>query len=561
MRADSGNPSGRVDQPARWIARRARLALRRPMRMLVAGAFAFVGAVALIMFIQQHGRAPVEAGSGNAVAAADTLRLAEVLRASRRSMADAEAELAALRATATRPLPPPPPADTLPDSLRIRRDSLSAFDGELTRALARIETSPLPASYRALGEIPAMSAQPRVRTLLDSLAEIERERDALGAIGGVDPVFVALTTRGTAIGRGIQALADSVRSAVRAEIRALTPAPPPRPPPRVVIDTAPLTAVRDAAVATLDSANTALVRMRLQLAEQHQREEALRALDATAASPQAIAGAALVLALALGFALSLGVEAGRPRVADAAEAELATGLRVLATIRLQAPDPERVRRRADREAPAHIDTASDIYRLLYLHLTSQEPRLALVTITGDDRTVAAAVAANLAVAAASDARNTLLVDADPEMGTTTALVRARHSPGVADIVDGSADWAVATVPAIIGRSISLDVVPGGTRKELGVGPNAEDARHGLARLARRYDLTVVVSPLSHVCRGSRSILPEPDMVYCVRRRHTSVRELQSAVQSLKGAGARIRGLVLWDAPLPEASLSRIRRPE
>ena len=66
------------------------------------------------------------------------------------------------------------------------------FSGDLP---LRADNAPLLGSFRALAEAPQMRGDPRVKQLLDSLVEIERERESFNAVGGVDPVFVALTAR------------------------------------------------------------------------------------------------------------------------------------------------------------------------------------------------------------------------------------------------------------------------------------------------------------------------------------------------------------------------------
>src|SRR5678815_5983477 len=52
-------------------------------------------------------------------------------------------------------------------------------------------------------------------------AEVEREREGFGTTGGTDPVFLALTSRATEIGRAIQALAQERRDAIRQQIASL----------------------------------------------------------------------------------------------------------------------------------------------------------------------------------------------------------------------------------------------------------------------------------------------------------------------------------------------------
>ena len=59
--------------------------------------------------------------------------------------------------------------------------------------------------------ISADGSSARARLLLDSLTEVEREREAFGTTGGADPVYVALTSRAAEIGRAIQAVGQSRR--------------------------------------------------------------------------------------------------------------------------------------------------------------------------------------------------------------------------------------------------------------------------------------------------------------------------------------------------------------
>jgi hypothetical protein len=105
--------------------------------------------------------------------------------------------------------------DTLGPILIARRDSLTGSVNDLDALITRVETAPLAASYRALAESPQLTSNPRVKALLDSLTDIERDRDAFGAAGGTDPVYVALTSRATEIGRAIQNVlrTDARRSA------------------------------------------------------------------------------------------------------------------------------------------------------------------------------------------------------------------------------------------------------------------------------------------------------------------------------------------------------------
>jgi hypothetical protein len=260
--------------------------------------------------------------------------------------------------------------------------------------------------------------------------------------------------------------------------------------------------------------------------------------------------AALVLAVVLGFAVALGMEIRKPRIADSDEAEEATGIRVLAVVQPRERQPERSRRRIDRETSPLLDATSDHYRLLYLHIAGSTPRISLITVTGNDPILSAIIGVNIGAASAYDARNTLLIDAELAACAVSSLLRVRSEPGLGEVLAGRVDWAEAVVPATIGRERTLDVIPGGACGEPSPGYNAEPTRHDLARIARRYDLVVLVTSARHVRRGAESILPSPDVILCAHLGRTGVEELRESVESLRGAGSRIRGLVLWDGEPP-----------
>jgi tyrosine-protein kinase Etk/Wzc len=424
------------------------------------------------------------------------------------------------------------------------------MNSALRAMLARVENAPLPSSYRALGAMPELKDHAGVGALLDSLADVEREREAFGAIGGVDPVFVALTARAAAIGRSIQEAAKTTVAEAEAELERLRP---PAPAPVVIVptvDTLPMVHRRDAAVARLDSTARRLAQIRADNAEIEQRAERARTTANIASPPMAMLAAALVLACVLGFAVSLTIEMRAPRIADPEEAEETTGIRVLAVVTPRERQPERSRRRIDRETSPLLDATSDAYRLLYLHIAGSVPRISLITVTGNDPVLSAVVGSNIGTASAYDARSTLLIDADLSACAVSSLLRVRSEPGLGEVLAGRVDWTEAIASATIGRERTLDVIPGGRCGEPSSGFDAEPTRHDLARIARRYDLVVLVVPVPHITRGAESILPTPDVILCGHLGRTRVDELRESVQGLRGAGARIRGLVLWDGDAP-----------
>jgi hypothetical protein len=62
-----------------------------------------------------------------------------------------------------------------------------------------------------------------------------------------------------------------------------------------------------------------------------------------------------------------------------------------------------------------------------------------------------------------------------------------------------------------------------------------------------------------VLNGLPSVLPIPDVIYCVRAGQTPIAHLRRALDDIERTGGRIRGIVLWNAPDPV--LSELRTAE
>ena len=532
--------------------------------MGIAGGFVFVAAlIAFILVPRQASRAAV-AVSASLQEKSDSSGLVGVRDRARLAMATADSILASARSIA--PAKPVVPVDTFPPQLVAQRESLSTVVAALNRLIERADNAPLPASYRALGLAPMMADDQQVKILLDSLSDIEKERDAFGAVGGVDPVYVALTSRATALGRQIQSIAESKRSTARAKLAVLRPAAPVAV-PQTRVDTARYLAQRLDAQRAYSGATVALAQIRATDEKIDRESSRARDLANVGAPPLAMLGAALVLALTLGFSVAFGVELRHAHVADAREAEQVTGARVLTVIRSGEVMVERDRRQADAEAPPLIDIMSDGYRRLYLHLAATEANVPIVTIAGDIAAVVGTVASNLAAAAAYEARSTLLVDVDPATSIVAKVLRVPPNPGFAGIVTDISDWADSIASTTIGRDRPLDVLPAGTRPI--AKPSAEVAeriRSGFTRMERRYDLIVIAAPTGFVLQNAASILPSPDVVLCARVGHTRIRDLKKSVDGFRSINLRVHGLVLWDDDLPqidarEAITDRVSRRE
>lgn len=535
----------RAEMRAAWVAARTRNTLRHPVRLAAISGTVFTAALMLLVLAPRDARRASREIAPLSTRWRDTIPLLRAVDSALHTLATAESTVAVRRAQASRLASVPRP-DTLSTTAAAKRDSIAAASGSLARLLDRAENSPLPQSYRALGESPSLRDDPRVRALLDSLADVEREREDFGAGGGVDPIFVALTARATAIGRSIQAVAESRQQQLRDSLSRFRPAMVSAP-AVVTVDTLGPIQQRDldqarygSAVAALDAARRANIVTDRQLRE-------ARAQANVVAPPIAILAAALVLGLTLGFAIALMIEIARPRVSDLQEAERVTGARVLAVVRPREVPPERTRRKADLRLPPLIDPTSDAYRLLASHASVTGPTRAVVTITGDVPAVTATIAANIAAVSANEMRSTLLVDADLEKQPATSVLRLPATDGLAAVLSGSADLSAVAVQVMVGRDRWLDVVPSG-RAQRGPLANreAELLRDAIIQTARHYELTVIVSPFDQ----ANDVRVSPSIIVCTHVAHSLVSTLRAAVATLRDGGAQIIGIVLWGAEAP-----------
>ncbi|MFL5481562.1 MAG: hypothetical protein ACJ8AK_05185 [Gemmatimonadaceae bacterium] len=533
-----------------WMAARARNALRRVLVFGIVGGVTFIAALIAFVVVPRSASRKALAVASRIETRSDS---APEVAARDRFLTQTNTADSIMNATRAALAPQPVAViDTFPPAVRAQRDSLSAELTTLNRLIDRAENAPLPTSYRALAASPTVAADPRVRALLDSLADIERERNAFGAVGGVDPVYLSLTSRATAIGREIKGIADAKRGEMRGKLALIRPTPAPVVKPVINVDTNQVLAQRSAAQRQYAAAMSQLEQIRQKNLRIDQETARARELANVGAPPWAMLAAAVVLALAVGFAASFGTELKRPHIADPREAEQISNARVLTVIKPPEIVVERSRRQADVEAPPLIDVVSESYRTLYLHIASVEASVPIVTITGDDPGIVATVAANLAASAAYEARSTLLVDVDPTTCAVASVLRIRPDPGLGGIINGTANWPEAIVPTTIGRDRPLDVLPSGTRRSGMPETNVvEEVKKELARLQRRYDFIIIAAPTSYVQRSAASIIPAPDVILCARMAHTTIGGLKSAVEGLRAADMRIHGLVLWDAEMPQ----------
>jgi Mrp family chromosome partitioning ATPase len=544
---------------ATYLAARARNAMHRPIFIGAVSVGTFVTALVALVVVPQQGKRAAQAIAPKPGERPDTLALAQAVASASARVAASELALSAARTKAA-VLAQAANDTSLDPVLAAHRDSLARRVAALEALLARTETAPLAASYRALGESPELAGHAPVKALLDSLTDIERERDASATSGGADPVFVALTARATEIGRSLQNIGASRRDSLLNAIAALTSPTRPSFGELAQADTARRLGSRDSANTAQAAATARLEAARVRLQDLDRRAERARALaNPLNAPPYAMLASAIVFGMVLGFGAALTQELRRPRVADAREAERVAGTRVISVIRPRPPSPERGRRMADRDAPPYIDPGNDAHQLVWLFVAPPASSLLMLTISGESSLIAAIVAANLGAVAAEEARNVIVIDTDGQSSPVSTALRISAQPGLQDIIDGRVSWPEATRHATIGRDRVIDVVPSGVGLAQDVRQVSELLRRDAARMARHYDTVLITASKELTLSGLPGVLPMHDVIYCARLGYTRHSELKKAIQSIRLAGGNPLGIVLWDdvdpTPIAVAEIS------
>jgi Mrp family chromosome partitioning ATPase len=529
--------------------------MHRPIFIGAVSVGTFVTALVALVVVPQRAQRAARAIAPKPGERPDTVALARVVASGTERVAAADAALSAARVKAS--LLAQVRVDTEDPEVVARRDSLNNRLSQLEALLARTETAPLAASYRALGESPEIAGHASVRILLDSLTDIEREREGSATSGGADPVFVALTARATEIGRAIQTIGAAKRDSLRAEMAKLATPTRPSVSELAQADTTRRIAAHEAAIASLGTATAQLEAARRRMEDLDRRAERARALaNPLSAPPYAMLASAIVFGMVLGFGAALSQELRRPRIADAREAERVGGVRVISVIRPRPPSAERGRRMADRAAPPHIDPANDAHQLVWLFVAPAASALLMLTISGENSLIAAIIAANLGALATEEARNVILIDADGRSTPISSALRLRSEPGLQDILAGRVGWAEATQHATIGRDRVIDVVPSGAGGSAGDASRIADLlRRDAGRMARHYDTVLIVASNEMTFSGLPSVLPMHDVVYCARLGITRHADLKKAINGIRLAGGNPLGIVLWDDVEPVAMVS------
>lgn len=322
-------------------------------------------------------------------------------------------------------LPPPPMSASPPAAVaEVISDSLKLAVAALSARLGRAQNAPLAASWRALAADPLLQQDVRVRALADSLADAERSRNEYDAVGGVDPIYLELSSRVTAFGRAIERSALQRIAVLLEPSSAAGPVAALRVGPtaeerarRFVADSARYVtarAKRDAAAQVSDSIGALLTAQRTAaISRDSARARAQRRVDALA-PPLAMLTASAAAAIGLALLVTILLEVYSPRLADEREVTSQARVPVLLSIRAtDASTPEAL-------TSAFSQLAFDLEQFLAATRT--------LIVVSDDPQLASRTAARMAERLGYDGRSVRIVS--PRQGTArmTTRVRRRATP-------------------------------------------------------------------------------------------------------------------------------------
>jgi hypothetical protein len=510
-----------------WLAARATLAGRRSGRF-VAGTVATFGVVmAVFFFVPMGSGSRATPASGGRDDTTSLLRRADSLH---RAMARADSQYtAAIRASASIAAG----SVGLTPVQRTKRDSLQFLATNLDGLIARAESAPVSASYRALVAAFALHGDTRTAKLIDSLNTLEAHIGLMRQ-GAGDPAYAALGARMNDVGVAIHAAAVHRRESLT---RALSQFNTPSGGNAAPADTAAARAARDRARAGAIAGDSLLIvaRGRNEAADRRSRAASDRANRRVPIN--ALLFAAMVIVALVGFSFKLVAEVKSPTLAAPREAERVANAPVVAIVH-----------ETDREPRIG---GSDPFRILYLGLTATGTRARTAVVTGDDRAVVATVAGRLALAAAVDERATLVVDTDAEGSAVAAYYGQRPDPGFSDVLAGVRPLREVTRRISAGDGLSISVIPGGTvRADTPGRENRESAEADFARFRAEYDFSVIVAPSESSLALAASFVEKAVVLLCVQVGHTPLSRLQAHAERIRGSGAILHGLAVWAAELP-----------
>ncbi|MBW3660435.1 MAG: polysaccharide biosynthesis tyrosine autokinase [Gemmatimonadetes bacterium] len=483
-------------------------------------------------------------------------------------------------------------------AFRAQRDQLEAEREALSRMLARAEAGAGARDYRDLASFPSLLQNQGVSQMLAHLADLENRRSELAQRRTeLNPELAALDDRIEALDRQLGEMARSYERSLAAQIRSLDQA--------IGASSGRLSTFpeRQVEMARLQRRVDQLGGMYETLQTRHREAEVaeavhetpVRIVDAAStpmepSSPRPLLNLALamVLGLAFGVALAMVRDHGDTRIHDRGELERRTDLPVLALLpRVEPPaavlpiapangDAREgsVRDESGQVLPSLQRRTRAMQRLAarnggtvaleaFRSLGADLQFVARGVVDGDLRSLAITsagrgdgktfVACNFALTRAGFGVHTLLIDADMRGSGVARFFDIEPSPGLSELLSGSAGGGDARRVVKVGQSDLLSVMPAGAPT-----PDAASLLETsyfeatLAGAEAVYDLVVIDTPPLNVLPDTAAVVANVDAVLVVVREGvTDGRALEFTLERLRRAGCPVVGVVYNGVSLPK----------
>ena len=559
-----------VVQRAVWMSARARNAARRVALIATVGGAAVIVTLLVLVLLPREVDRAIRAQLDAIPASRDTAPMLAALdgaRSRQAVMTDALERSARVVAAAS-PVVSMAGDASAADSAALARDSLGT---DLQQRLIRARGAPLVESYRALADSRLLRDDARVRAIVDSIEQVDREREAYAALGGPDARYAALTARLATLGGRVVRIGEGQLSERQATlsprvarspqvVREPQPDPSSAPAGSAVADSgAPtgnvpstvtpvavldplLVAAAAAATDTVRAMERGIDEARRSNAALEARRSSVRELRGLSIPPIAMLVAALIVGLALGYASAMMRELRRPTVGDESEVERLAQARVIVhSGSLEAMRDMRTRRRADRLLPPALDPTAEAWQQLHLTLTGLGDVVRTVRVLSDQPLLGGTLAINLAAAAARESRATLIVEPPARAPLLAMLLRQTKPRGIFDVQQGRAELREVITEVSMGRDVAVDVLFAGNPPSSPTAvPVRGDTGDEVRRVAARYDLTLVVGDAP----ADAGVVTN-DVIVCARLGATSLEWLGRVANQARADNHRLRAVLLW----------------
>jgi capsular exopolysaccharide synthesis family protein len=199
---------------------------------------------------------------------------------------------------------------------------------------------------------------------------------------------------------------------------------------------------------------------------------------------------------------------------------------------------------------AQVESFNQLYA--NLALTHREQPLKVVVFTSplpaEGKTLSAV---NFALTGASRGLRVLLIDADLRAGVVNRVLGVRRTPGLAEVLSGTARMDEAMRRVVVGENTTLTVVASGALPKAPARILAVEKVHELLRdVTPAFDFVVIDTPPVNLLADAALLGSAADgVILVVRAGHTQTNDLRYAMEQLEATRAPVLGTVLNDVDL------------